>query len=45
MKVEALALPEVKLLTPRLFGDERGFFLESYNAAVFAEAWLPTEWR
>ena len=45
MKVEALAIPEVKLLTPRAFGDDRGFFLESYNARVFAEAGLPTEWR
>ena len=45
MKVEALALPEVKLLTPRVFGDDRGFFLESFNANVFAEAGLPMEWR
>lgn len=44
MKVEALAIPDVKLLTPRLFGDARGFFLESYNARVFAEAGLPTSW-
>jgi dTDP-4-dehydrorhamnose 3,5-epimerase len=33
-------LPEVKLLTPRVFGDDRGFFLESWNAKVFAEAGL-----
>ena len=45
MKVEALAIPEVKLLTPRAFGDDRGFFLESFNARVFAEAGLPTEWQ
>lgn len=45
MKVEALAIPEVKLLTPRAFGDERGFFLESFNARVFEEAGLPTQWR
>jgi dTDP-4-dehydrorhamnose 3,5-epimerase len=45
MIIEPLALPEVKLITPRLFGDARGFFLESYNARVFAEAGLPTEWR
>lgn len=44
MKVEPLAIPEVKLLTPRAFGDERGFFLESFNARVFADAGLPTEW-
>ena len=31
------ALPEVFILEPRVFGDERGFFLESYNERVFAE--------
>lgn len=45
MKVEALALPDVKLLTPRVFGDDRGFFLETFNSRVFADAGLPTEWR
>lgn len=44
MNVESLAIPEVKLLSPRLFGDDRGFFLETYNARVFAEAGLPTTW-
>lgn len=37
MKVSRCALPEVLLLEPRVFGDERGFFLESYNARQFAE--------
>src|ERR1700728_5102624 len=32
------SLPEVLVLEPRVFGDERGFFLESYNEKVFAEA-------
>lgn len=45
MKVEALAISEVKLLTPRVFGDDRGFFLESFNAHVFAKAGLPTQWQ
>jgi len=43
--VEPLALPEVKRVTPRVFGDDRGFFLESFNARVFADSGLPTEWR
>ncbi len=30
-------LPGVFILEPRVFGDERGFFLESYNEKVFAE--------
>ncbi len=31
MRIEALALQEVKLLTPKIFRDERGFFSETYN--------------
>jgi dTDP-4-dehydrorhamnose 3,5-epimerase len=30
------SLPGVVILEPRVFGDERGFFLESYNEKVFA---------
>ena len=38
MKVTSTALPEVLILEPRVFGDARGFFTESYNARAFAEA-------
>ncbi len=38
MKVTRGELPEVLLLEPRVFGDDRGFFLESYNRRVFREA-------
>ena len=31
------SLPGVFILEPRVFGDERGFFLESYNERVYAE--------
>lgn len=44
MIVESLAIPDVKLLKPRVFGDDRGFFLETFNARTFADAGLPTEW-
>jgi len=37
MKATAGILPEVLLLEPRVFGDERGFFLESYNKRTFSE--------
>lgn len=37
MKVTPTGLPEVLLLEPRVFGDARGFFLESYNARTFRE--------
>ena len=42
MKVTPTAIPDVLLLEPRVFGDERGFFLESYNKRVFEEL---TGWR
>jgi dTDP-4-dehydrorhamnose 3,5-epimerase len=38
MKTTPLSIPEVVLLEPRVFGDERGFFFESYNQRVFEEA-------
>jgi dTDP-4-dehydrorhamnose 3,5-epimerase len=38
MKVIASELPEVLILEPRVFGDERGFFYESFNARAFSEA-------
>jgi dTDP-4-dehydrorhamnose 3,5-epimerase len=38
VQIEALAILDVLLMTPRVFGDERGFFLESFNARVFQEA-------
>jgi len=38
MKASATALPEVLLLEPRVFGDDRGFFMESWNAQTFREA-------
>ena len=36
--VTATALPEVLVLEPKVFGDTRGFFYESYNHRDFAEA-------
>ena len=38
MIVTDTALPGVKLIEPRVFGDDRGFFLESWNARAFADA-------
>jgi dTDP-4-dehydrorhamnose 3,5-epimerase len=38
MKVIATELPEVLILEPKVFGDERGFFYESFNARAFTEA-------
>lgn len=38
MKAIPLAIPEVVLIEPKVFGDARGFFFESFNAAAFAAA-------
>lgn len=37
------AIAEVLILEPKVFGDERGFFFESYNQRAFQEAtgWAP----
>ncbi|MCB1908075.1 MAG: dTDP-4-dehydrorhamnose 3,5-epimerase [Rhodocyclaceae bacterium] len=37
MQGQRTAIPDVIVLEPKIFGDARGFFLESYNARVFAE--------
>lgn len=38
MKVVRTDLPEVLLIEPRVYQDERGFFLESYNKRTFRDA-------
>jgi len=37
IQVTATALPEVKIIEPKVFGDARGYFYESFNAVEFAE--------
>jgi dTDP-4-dehydrorhamnose 3,5-epimerase len=41
LKVEAVAIDGVKLITPRRFQDPRGFFSETWKAGAFAEAGVP----
>lgn len=38
------ALPGVRYLQPRVFGDERGFFYESWNASDFSMLGIAVEW-
>jgi dTDP-4-dehydrorhamnose 3,5-epimerase len=38
MNVTRTAIPDVLILEPKVFGDARGFFLESYNEKSFQEA-------
>jgi dTDP-4-dehydrorhamnose 3,5-epimerase len=39
--VTPTALPEVLMLEPKVFGDARGFFFESFNQRDFAEVRIP----
>ncbi|MDO9472273.1 MAG: dTDP-4-dehydrorhamnose 3,5-epimerase [Caulobacter sp.] len=38
MEVERLDIPEILLLRPQRFADDRGYFVESFNARRFADA-------
>lgn len=38
MKVIETSIPDVLIIEPKVFGDERGFFYESFNAAAFEAA-------
>lgn len=42
IRVTRTALPEVCIIEPEIFGDERGFFMESFQARQFAELVDPT---
>ncbi|MGA8260798.1 MAG: dTDP-4-dehydrorhamnose 3,5-epimerase [Arenicellales bacterium] len=43
MQVEDTPLAGVMLLIPRIFGDDRGFFMETFNKKTASEIGLPTE--
>jgi len=43
MKLVATAIPDVWIIEPKVFGDERGFFFESYNRRTLAELGLDGE--
>ena len=37
MQIQATAIPDVLIIEPKVFGDERGFFFESFNERRFTE--------
>jgi dTDP-4-dehydrorhamnose 3,5-epimerase len=41
MKIVETSLPEVLLIEPRVFGDHRGYFMETYRAHCYAAAGIP----
>ncbi len=43
MKAIPTAIPDVLLLEPKVFGDERGYFYESWNKRTFAELGIDAE--
>ncbi|HEY1736831.1 MAG TPA: dTDP-4-dehydrorhamnose 3,5-epimerase [Methylovirgula sp.] len=43
LDVQKTEIPEVKIITPKKFGDDRGFFSEVYNSRAFAEVGLTEE--
>lgn len=43
MEFTPTAIPDVILIQPQVFGDERGFFMETYRASLFSEAGLPDQ--
>jgi dTDP-4-dehydrorhamnose 3,5-epimerase len=45
VNIVATELPGVVVIEPRIFRDDRGFFLESFHDERFAEAGLPSSFR
>jgi dTDP-4-dehydrorhamnose 3,5-epimerase len=43
MQIEPLAIADVKIITPRRFQDDRGFFSETWNARAFREAGIEAD--
>ena len=44
MKIEATTLPEVLVLRPTIYRDDRGAFLETFHLRRMTEAGLPSHW-
>jgi dTDP-4-dehydrorhamnose 3,5-epimerase len=43
MTITETKLPDLLIIDPKVFGDDRGYFFESYNQQVFADAGLDLE--
>ena len=43
MQITPTLLPDVLLVEPRVFGDDRGFFFESWNRRAFAAAGIDVD--
>lgn len=43
MLITSTRIPDVKLIEPKVFGDDRGFFMETWNEKVFRENGIEAE--
>lgn len=43
MQILLTEIPEVRIISPRLFGDDRGYFMETYRQNTFAELGIECE--
>ena len=43
MNIQKTAIPDVLIIEPKVFTDERGFFMETFQARKFAEHGLPQD--
>ena len=37
MNIESLEIPDIKLISPSVFSDDRGYFMETFNQRLFNE--------
>ncbi|MGB1857437.1 MAG: dTDP-4-dehydrorhamnose 3,5-epimerase family protein, partial [bacterium] len=37
MNIESLEIPDIKLISLSVFGDDRGYFMETFNQRLFNE--------
>ena len=44
MEIIATDIPEVKIIVPKIFGDDRGYFFESWNEEKYAAAGITANW-
>ncbi|MEO1048551.1 MAG: dTDP-4-dehydrorhamnose 3,5-epimerase [Pseudomonadota bacterium] len=44
MEIISTNIPGPKIIKPKVFGDERGYFMETWNEAGFAEVGLDLKW-
>lgn len=44
MEIISTAIPEIKIIVPKVFGDRRGYFFESWNQEKYSEIGISCHW-